>query len=414
MRKYLASTFKKGIKTFGLFTALFVGLQSCDDKAEKVVNKPTLYIVTEGPVEVSTYGGKKPIEFLSNIEWEISSDVSWLTFEGETTGSQSDTINVVLEKNESGVERTATVTMTARDIVKTLIIIQKYRDTSTPQLVITTPSPIKVDFENNNKPVAFICNVNWTATSDVDWITFEGASSGLEDATLNLKIAKNEGSSTRNGTISIDAGGLIKTIQLQQRPESLVGVNLLDTPEEDYSFEAITRNQAWPPLGEWGGSATSGIGRFGSSSTAIRVSAASPSIRTGTSYLFLRMRNNETTSSLDWLWRKLSGLIPGRSYTFSFWYKTPPSGGSFTQTGNIRLGVVQNVNDAATLANPLNGETTFGFVPVGPGEAGSVDEFKQVSHTFTVPAGKTELYVSWVRNGNQQPFIDDMSLVLNP
>ena len=86
------------------------------------------------------------------------------------------------------------------------------------------------------------------------------------------------------------------------------GVNLLDTPEEDYSFERITTNKFWPALGEWGGSNTEGIGKFGANNTAIRVSAGSPTPRTGASYLFLRMRDNEQATSLNWLWRKLSGL----------------------------------------------------------------------------------------------------------
>lgn len=46
-------------------------------------------------------------------------------------------------------------------------------------------------------------------------------------------------------------------------------MNLLDTPEEDYSFERITTNKYWPALGEWGGSDSQGIGKFGASATAV-------------------------------------------------------------------------------------------------------------------------------------------------
>lgn len=30
-----------------------------------------------------------------------------------------------------------------------------------------------------------------------------------------------------------------------------------------------------------------------------------------------------------------------------------------------------------------------------------------------MPADKTDVYIVWRRNGNQQPFLDDMSLVMN-
>ena len=43
-------------------------------------------------------------------------------------------------------------------IQKRLNIHQKYRDTSTPQLSITTKSPIKLDFEGGRNSISFVCN----------------------------------------------------------------------------------------------------------------------------------------------------------------------------------------------------------------------------------------------------------------
>ncbi|MFD1628756.1 BACON domain-containing protein [Pseudopedobacter beijingensis] len=404
---------KKNTGKIASLMMFLILLQACDKK-EELVNKPTLYVKTSGFSEVSTYGNTLEVEFLSNMDWSVSSNADWISFPDGTTGSQSGTFKALVSRNESGEERSATITMIAGDITKTILVEQQYRDTATPQLTITTQGPINVDYQNNSKSIAFICNMQWTASSDADWITFDGANSGLEDGTVKISIANNEGTSSRTGTVSITAGTLTRTIQVVQKTEADGGINLLDTPEEDYSFELITTNQSWPPRGEWGGSATSGIGRFGGSGTAVRVVAGvSPVIRTGKSYLFVRMRANETTTSVDWFWRKLSGLTSGKSYTFSFWYKTPANNASFVQTGNIRLGAVQNVADVASLTNPLNGEITFGHTEASGGTPSSVDEFKQVSYTFTVPAGKTEVYISWVRNGNQQPYIDDMSLVMN-
>lgn len=395
----------------GLLLISIVFLQSCDDDDE-VKNKPTLYIITEDIRGLSTYGGTIPVEFLCNLDWTVSSDVSWITLD-ETSGSQSATIHTRVTKNEERVDRTGTIKIVAGELQKTLHITQKYRDTSVPQLDITTKSPIKLGFEGGSQSVSFVCNVDWEASADVDWITFIGAVSGLEDGTLNFVVEKNEEDEVREGKITIIAQGATKTVDIIQQTEAMGGVNLLDTPEEDYSFERITTNKYWPALGEWGGSNTEGIGKFGASATAVRVSANSPTPRTGDSYLFLRMRDGEQANSLDWLWRKLNGLIPGKSYTFSFWYKTPPEK-DMVQTGNIRLGAVIDVVDISTLSNPLAPEVTFGYIAASDGVLSSSDEHKKVSYTFTMPAGKTEVYIVWRRNGNQQPFLDDMSLVLNP
>lgn len=415
MKEYVTRYWTKSLKMTGAYIGLLllsIGLlQSCDDDDE-VKNKPALYIITESVDGLSTYGGTIQVEFLCNLDWKASSDASWITLD-ETSGSQSATIDARIAKNEEGADRTGTITLVAGELKKTLSITQKYRDTSTPQLEITTKSPVKLSFEGGSQSISFVCNVSWEASADVDWITFSNATSGLEDGTLNFMVEINEGDEIREGKITIVAQGITKTVDIVQQTPAMGGVNLLDTPEEDYSFERITTNKYWPALGEWGGSDTESIGKFGRSATAIRVSAGSPTPRTGASYLFLRMRDGEQADSLDWLWRKLKGLTPGKSYTFSFWYKTPP-GDALPQTGNIRLGAVIDAADIATLSNPLAPEVTFGYVAASDGVQSSSDEHKKVSYTFTVPAGKTEVYIVWRRNGNQQPFLDDMSLVLNP
>lgn len=415
MKEYVTRYWTKSLKMTGAYIGLLllsIGLlQSCDDDDE-VKNKPALYIITESVDGLSTYGGTIQVEFLCNLDWKASSDASWITLD-ETSGSQSATIDARIAKNEEGADRTGTITLVAGELKKTLSITQKYRDTSTPQLEITTKSPVKLSFEGGSQSISFVCNVSWEASADVDWITFSNATSGLEDGTLNFMVEINEGDEIREGKITIVAQGITKTVDIVQQTPAMGGVNLLDTPEEDYSFERITTNKFWPALGEWGGSNTEGIGKFGANNTTIRVSAGSPTPRTGASYLFLRMRDGEQANSLDWLWRKLKGLTPGKSYTFSFWYKTPP-GDALPQTGNIRLGAVIDAADIATLSNPLAPEVTFGYVAASDGVQSSSDEHKKVSYTFTVPAGKTEVYIVWRRNGNQQPFLDDMSLVLNP
>lgn len=395
----------------GLFGVSAGVLQSCSDDDE-IQNKPTLYIITEDIEALSTYGGTIPVEFLCNLDWQVSTNASWITLDA-TAGSWSAVVNAKISKNEEGTDRTCVIKLVAGELEKTLNIHQKYRDTSTPQLDITTKSPIKLDFEGGKNSISFVCNVDWEASTDVEWISFTNETSGLEDGVLNFVVEKNGDNVIREGKITITAQGIKKSVDIIQQTEAMGGVNLLDTPEEDYSFERITTNKYWPALGEWGGSDSQGIGKFGASATAVRVAANSPIPHTGASYLFVRMRENETASSLDWLWRKIKGLTPGKSYTFSFWFKTP-SAAEMPQTGNIRLGAVINESDIPALSNPLAPEVTFGFVAASEGVLSSSEEHKKVSYTFTMPADKTDVYIVWRRNGNQQPFLDDMSLVINP
>lgn len=211
-------------------------------------------------------------------------------------------------------------------------------------------------------------------------------------------------------TLAFLFGGIMST-QAQQ-------VNLLDTEAEDANFESITTTKTWPPKGVWGRAGGSG----GTRNTTVRTHNLTDSAllagvnafwKSRYSYLFVYMRGSNTPN--DYVWRKLSNLTPGKSYTVSFWYKTPAST-AFAPTGHVKFGVVTDVADIQVwnIANPLSPVVEFGHVePVTGTEVGSVTEHKLVKNKFTVPAGFSEVYVAWVRSidGEQQIYLDNMSLV---
>jgi len=246
-------------------------------------------------------------------------------------------------------------------------------------------------------------NVMWTSSNEsVATVDDSGLVTAVSIGEATITATTEEGGKTANCSVKVVS--------------EIIEINLLDTEEEDYSFERITTNRSWPPHGTWGGSDAIGLGAFGANNTAIRVIPANTpeprTPRTGVSYLFVRMRDNEPKASVEWFWRKLSNLTPGETYTFSFWYKTP-SASELEQTGNIKLGAILDESDVATLRDALSPVITFGYE--APSSAGakdsSSDVHKQVTYTFTMPTGKKDVYIGWVRNGQQQVFIDDMSLI---
>ena len=228
MKEHISCHLSQSFKIAGTYIWLLLLaislLQSCDDNDE-VKNKPTLYIITEPIDGLSTYGGAVQVEFLCNLDWKASTDASWITLD-ETSGSQSATIDARIAKNEEGADRTGTITLVAGELKKTLSITQKYRDTSTPQLEITTKNPVKLGFEGGVQAISFVCNVRWEASVDVDWISFSNATSGLEDGTLDFVVDANEGDEIREGIITIVAQGLIKTVEIVQQTEAMGGVTL--------------------------------------------------------------------------------------------------------------------------------------------------------------------------------------------
>lgn len=211
-------------------------------------------------------------------------------------------------------------------------------------------------------------------------------------------------------TLAFLFGGIMST-QAQQ-------VNSLDNDTEDANFESITVSKTWPPKGVWG---KAGGGSINANTTVRTQNLTDSALNAGTnpfwksrySYLFVYMKGSNTPC--HYVWRKLSNLTPGKSYTVSFWYKTPAST-AFTPAGHVKFGVVTDIVDiqVGTIANPISPVVEFGHVePVTGTEVGSVTEHKLVKNKFTVPAGKTEVYVAWVRSSDaeQQIYVDNMSLV---
>lgn len=177
----------------------------------------------------------------------------------------------------------------------------------------------------------------------------------------------------------------------------------------------------WPSNSSW--YADGAVGGGGSPRTCVRVHNVETGGNYYSKYHYLNLMMDESFSSntvygTSVLWRKLSGLIPGATYTFSFYQKmTSVLAGKnimFAVTDGVQangaytLGADGNVN---TFSKQLNGIVTFNTTS---------SAYTQTSYTFTVPAGKTEVYAVWLRshktdkttNGSMRMNIDNMSLSL--
>lgn len=92
-------------------------------------------------------------------------------------------------------------------------------------------------------------NVNWTISTNVDWITVATPLTGSGDATRNVTFAANSSTSQRTGKITVTGGGVTKEITITQAG---VNVNLTasctnTTPESTGGTGtlSITSNTSW-------------------------------------------------------------------------------------------------------------------------------------------------------------------------
>jgi len=195
---------------------------------------------------------------------------------------------------------------------------------------------------------------------------------------------------------------------------SAQSIDLLNNSTEDGSFSTYTssESQFWTPTlkpgtGFWGTDGANGT------RTSVRYHA---SLHYYSQYHYLQVVMDENNNGGNYLWRKLSDLTPGATYTFTFYQRMV----ALMAGKSIKFAVVENTTSSYTLGTNGGDINTFNAL-LGGSELvyNALDAaYVKSSYTFTVPEDKTEVYAVWLRshrtssatNVTHRIFLDDMSL----
>ena len=163
-------------------------------------------------------GGSSSFSFNTNKNWTITSDQSWLTLD-KTSGEPSKdaiSVNATCAENTAYTSRTATITISAGGLTKTINVTQEAAK-KTISLTVST-SNISVAGQGGTASFTVTCNDNWTITDIPDWLTFS-QTSGTENAsavTVSVTIKQNFFFNSRNKSVAIKAGDVVRYIAFSQ------------------------------------------------------------------------------------------------------------------------------------------------------------------------------------------------------
>jgi len=185
----------------------------------------------------------------------------------------------------------------------------------------------------------------------------------------------------------------------------------------DFSEYLTTENQIWPP--KPGADYWAADGYKGGTRTSVRVHNTEDPLLSWnyhSKFHYLQVLMDNGTLGCNYIWRKITGLTPGETYTFSFYYRMTHTlaerSVKFAITDDLaNIKVNPNLDGNNTIDGQL-GATMFEFASVAS------TTYNRASYTFTVPNGKTEVYATWMRNKTiaatptetVRIFLDDMSL----
>jgi len=226
-----------------------VAINSCDKKngeeEQETTVTPELTLNTAS-VAAFNAAANYAVTVTCNTAWTaaVSNNATWCTVSPKTATGNG-TLTVSVTENTTS-ERTATVTISAGTLTKTIAVTQL----ATPPTLTLSVDAIAATADESSYKFTVASNIAWTATvnSAATWCTLTDAvSSGVGYVTVNVEA--NPTITERSATLTVTTGTLTKTVTVTQdagAPALSVSPSTISVPIEASSYTvAVTSNTAW-------------------------------------------------------------------------------------------------------------------------------------------------------------------------
>ena len=138
-------------------------------------------------------GGEASVKVKSrNLSWKVTTDKEWLTIVENETGDKDATVRLHAEPSP-GTERTAIVTIhDADDITRKEVV--KVTQSGIEKILKVRNNNLKFRSEEEELSFEIVCkNVNWTVSTDKEWLIVTEHATGDMNAKVKLKAELNTG-----------------------------------------------------------------------------------------------------------------------------------------------------------------------------------------------------------------------------
>ena len=190
-----------------------------------------MLVLTQDEYLVGSEGETIQVELKSNNTYYIEMpSVDWIT-EADTRALSTYTHYFTIAPNDTYDEREAVIRFVDQEngLEQTVTVTQMQRDA-----IVIAQSVYEVGAEGSTLELIVQANVDFTASTDADWIT-QVATRGLTDHPLSFQISPNESEEPRSGAIILtDANGGQQSITVNQAGKKAPGT---ETDIESYEKE---------------------------------------------------------------------------------------------------------------------------------------------------------------------------------
>lgn len=176
--------------------------------------KGEITIVGETSLVFSDEGESQQVAFAATLDWKASVDQDFVTIEPKTGQAGEAAVTIKMTQNPDYEVRTATLTLTCGEDIKTVQLTQKQKGA----LILEEPT-INVEAEGGR------ITITAKATAEVkaavtpaaqEWITEVKLKNSLKDYDFEFEIAPNESEYPRSGQINFTSDNKKETITIKQ------------------------------------------------------------------------------------------------------------------------------------------------------------------------------------------------------
>lgn len=131
---------------------------------------------------------------LPACSWSAASSVSWITVDNPKSGTGDGAIQFKVDANTTVRRREGAITIGNR-------VFRVTQGAATCSVTLGTRA-LTLPASGGTGSIAVTANCDWTATTNVGWIVFNGSTSGSGNGTVGFTVAANASSETRRGAIT--------------------------------------------------------------------------------------------------------------------------------------------------------------------------------------------------------------------
>ncbi|MBR5454692.1 MAG: discoidin domain-containing protein, partial [Rikenellaceae bacterium] len=187
-------------------TAQLVVVQLADTHVEAahIIPSDTLY-------QVQIDGGVLPISVIADGEYTVSTDASWMSYDGQQQTDAGVVENIYISKSYDKLPRYGVVTFASEQTTASVRVMQW----GSQALFVDNTEDLSFAFVQGSRTITLTANGEWTPSCDAEWVNWEVKSGAVVD-TLVLSVENNIVTEARNATLTIACGSESVSINIAQ------------------------------------------------------------------------------------------------------------------------------------------------------------------------------------------------------